>query len=98
MSKRKTNQQPIKEVFKDLLKIYGMEEKYTSAEIRGIYESFMGPAVAKQTKKIEFYNGILSIYLNSAVLKNEFSYGKDKIKKMINKELGQKAVKEVRIF
>lgn len=98
MSKRKANQQPLKEVFKDLLKIYGIEEKYTSAEIRGIYERMMGPAVCKQTEKLYFRGGVLTIILNSAVLRNEFSYSKDKLKKVINKELGKNAIKEVRIF
>jgi len=39
--------------------------------------------------------GILYVELTSAVLREELSYGKDKIIKMINEELRREIVREV---
>ena len=95
---RTSNEQPLKEVFENLLKIYRIEDKYHAAELEAMYKELMGPAVAKQTKQVYFNKGILSITLNSAVLKNELSYGRDKIRKLLNDKMGTEIIREVRIF
>ncbi|MEO1434926.1 MAG: hypothetical protein AAFV80_05275 [Bacteroidota bacterium] len=35
------------------------------------------------------------MYLESAALRQELSYGRDKIKKVLNEELGEEYIKEV---
>lgn len=98
MRKRKSNQQPLKEVFDDLIKIYGWDDQYTAAKISSIFSELMGKAVMNQTKSVRFSKGILYLNLTSSVLKNEFSYSKDKIKKLLNDELKSDIIKEVKVY
>jgi len=49
----------------------------------------MGPGVSNHTSSVKLQNKTLIIQLNSSVLREELSYGKDKIIKMMNEELGE---------
>ena len=98
MRKRKSNEQPLKEVFDELLKIYRIEGGYRGAEAIEAYKNVMGPAVANQTEDIRFYEGVLTIKLKSAALKNELSYAREKLVALINKQLEKDLVREIRIY
>lgn len=98
MKRKSEGIKPMKNVFGDLMKIYGMDHKFTELKVKEIWEEKMGAAIANKTNKIVLFNGILSIYLDSGVLKQEFSYAKEKIKNMMNENLGQKVIKKVEIY
>ena len=55
----------------------------------------MGETISKRTEKIIFKDEVLSIYLNSAPLKEELTYGREKIIQLLNQELGGNYIKEV---
>ena len=55
----------------------------------------MGPAIQKYTTAIKLQNDTLYVQLSSSVLREELSYGKEKIIKMLNKELGKDLVKKL---
>ena len=58
----------------------------------------MGPSVTKYTVSIEVEKRILFVKLSNAALKQELSYSKEKIRKMLNKEVGEEVITEVRIY
>ena len=53
----------------------------------------MGAGVASYTTEVKLQNGTLIICLSSSVLREELSYGKDKIVRMINEEMGEDLVR-----
>ena len=55
----------------------------------------MGNGVNNYTKTILLKGSTLYVELTSAVLREELSYGKQKIIKMINEELQQEVLKDV---
>jgi len=55
----------------------------------------MGAGVANYTDEVKIQNGTLIVRLSSSALREELSYGKDKIIKMINEELGEQLVKKL---
>jgi hypothetical protein len=55
----------------------------------------MGNGVNSYTKNILLKGNTLYVELSSSVLREELSYGKDKIIKLINDELRRDVVKEV---
>ena len=57
----------------------------------------MGPSVKKYTVKIEVEKRILFLNCNAA-LKQELSYAREKIKKMMNDEVGEEVLMDVRIY
>ena len=55
----------------------------------------MGENIQKYTYSVKFKRGILYIKLKSSVLKEELIFEKNKVIKLINKELGKEYVKDL---
>ena len=55
----------------------------------------MGPGVATHTTSVKLNNKTLIIQLKSSVLREELSYGKEKIIKMMNEELGEEVISKL---
>ena len=56
----------------------------------------MGENIDAYTKKISLQQDILVVKLTSSILRQELSYGKDKIIEMINESLGKDKVRDIR--
>lgn len=94
---RNNNEESLGAVIEKLLKAYGLEDGYVGAEIISLWEKMMGPAIARRTQKLELKNGVLIVQITSAALRQELSYGKEKIAEQINKQLGKRVVKSVEL-
>lgn len=92
---RNPNQQTIGEAIREFLKNFRLEDKITELKITDTWEKTMGPGIARYTQRISFKNNTLLIQLGSPALRQELSYGKSKIIKLINEALGTDEVKEI---
>ena len=63
--------------------------------VKDAWKSLMGNGVNSYTRNVVLKGSTLYVELTSAVLREELTYGKDKIIRMINEELGREVVKEV---
>ena len=95
---RRSKEQPIGEVIKELLKNYDIKSKFNEAHVITSWDKLMGPSVTKYTVKIEVEKRILFVKLSNAALKQELSYARQKIKKMLNDEVGEEVLLDVRIY
>ena len=95
---RRSKGQPIGEVIKELLKNYDITSKFNEAHIITSWDKLMGPSVTKYTVKIEVEKRILFVKLSNSALKQELSYAREKIKKMLNDEVGDEVLLDVRIY
>ena len=95
---RRSKGQPIGEVIKELLKNYDITSKFKEAHVITSWDKLMGPSVTKYTVKIEVEKRILFDKLSNAALKQELSYAREKIKKMLNDEVGEEVLLDVRIY
>ena len=95
---RRSKGQPIGEVIKELLKNYDITSKFNEAHVITSWDKLMGPSVTKFTVKIEVEKRILFVKLSNAALKQELSYAREKIKKMLNDEVGEEVLLDVRIY
>ena len=95
---RRSKGQPIGEVIKELLKNYDITPKFNEAHVITSWDKLMGPSVTKYTVKIEVEKRILFVKLSNAALKQELSYAREKIKKMLNDEVGEEVLLDVRIY
>ena len=95
---RRSKGQPIGEVIKELLKNYDITSKFNEAHVITSWDKLMGPSVTKYTVKIEVEKRILFVKLSNAALKQELSYAREKIKKMLNDEVGDEVLLDVRIY
>jgi predicted nucleic acid-binding Zn ribbon protein len=98
MAGRTYNNNSIGQIIKGILKDQGMEDRFKLAEIEKCYQEVMGPYIAKKTRKILVKGKTLIIYLDSGVLKEEFSFSKSKIPQLINEKLGEEAIDNVEIW
>lgn len=95
---RRSKGQPVGEVIKELLKNYDITSKFNEAHVITSWDKLMGPSVTKYTVKIEVEKRILFVKLSNAALKQELSYARQKIKKMLNDEVGEEVLLDVRIY
>ncbi len=92
---RNSNEESLKQVIEQLIKTYQLGDKLNEVRLLHSWERIMGEAISKRTSKINFKDQKLFIHLTSAPLKEELTYGKEKIKILLNEELGGDFIKEV---
>ena len=58
----------------------------------------MGENISVYTKEVSLQQDVLIVKLSSSVLRQELSYGKEKIVEMINKSLGGNKIQDIRFI
>ena len=89
------NEQSLKEVIQVFLKTYKLESKITEIRLIDSWEKVMGKTIAKHTTNLYINKKKLFITLDSAVLREELAYAKEKIIKILNDENGAGTVEEI---
>lgn len=83
----------------DLLKSFVDENKLNKGlnevKIRDVWNNQMGPAIEKYTTQIRLKNDVLYVQLSSSVLREELSYGKEKIIRIMNEEMGEDIINKL---
>ncbi|ELY2018635.1 DUF721 domain-containing protein [Flavobacterium psychrophilum] len=95
MAKRINNQSIVGDILNQIIKTNKLESGLNQVSVIDAWKNLMGNGVNNYTRSVSLRNNILYVELNSSVLREELSYGKDKIIKMINEELGKEVVKDV---
>ena len=95
MAKRLHNDSPIGDVLKEIISANKLQPGMDQVSVKDAWKNLMGNGVNTYTRAIALKGHTLYVELTSAVLREELSYGKDKIIKMINEEVGREVVKEV---
>ncbi len=65
--------------------------------IEQLWKEQMGNGVANYTDKIILKDNLLIVHLTSSVLREELSYGKEKIIRILNEALGETIIKKIRL-
>lgn len=84
----------------DLLKDFVDDNKLDKkgldqVKITEIWNCQMGPAIKKYTTGIILKNNTLFVQLSSSVLREELSYGREKIIKIMNDEMGKELIQKL---
>lgn len=87
MAKRFNEESPIGDVLKQFITQNKLEVGMDVVNVRDAWKNLMGNGVNNYTTEIQLKGSTLYVALSSAVLREELSYGKDKIIRMINEEL-----------
>jgi predicted nucleic acid-binding Zn ribbon protein len=88
----------VKEALERMVGNLKLKPKLDESRIRESWSTVMGKPIAKYTTKISLSKSRLYVEVNSAALKAELNYSRDKIKEVFNKELGGAVIKEVIIY
>jgi len=95
MAKRRNNESSVGDVLKEIIEANKLQPGIDQVAVKDAWKNLMGNGVNNYTKNILLKGNTLYVELSSAVLREELSYGKDKIIKMINEELRREVVTAV---
>jgi len=97
-SKRNTEFLPIKDLMHTVLQENKLQKGMDLIAIKEAWSSVMGNGVVSYTESIIYKNNTLIVKLTSSVLREELSYGKDKIITLINEKLNKVLIKNVKLL
>ena len=92
MAKRKAENTSISDVLKDFIQTNRLEKGLDKVDAKEAWQSVMGSAIVKYTTNLKLEGDTLYVQLSSSVLREELSYGKEKIIKLLNEELQKELI------
>ncbi len=92
---KRPSEQSLKQVLKDMVETYRLRARLNQTKIQNLWERLMGKTIAKYTRDIKLRKNKLYLTIESSSLKQELSFGKEKIAKLLNSELGEDCIDEV---
>lgn len=95
MAKRNNDNQPIEDILKEFVKTNNLQSGLDKVNVREAWANLMGNGVNNYTTGIELKHETLYVQLSSSVLREELSYGNEKIMKMLNESIGKEVVKKL---
>ena len=95
MAKRLSNESSISEVLQQFIQVNKLEAGMDKIDVEKAWKSLMGNGVNSYTQEVILKGTTLYVKLTSAVLREELSYGKQKIIAMLNEELRKEIVKDL---
>lgn len=98
MSKRETNKESVKEIIERYLEVYKMRDKLTAMDLEKAWPQIVGPSVARHTTEIKLQKNVLLLRFDSSIIKQELSFGKEKISKAVNEHFGKNIIQEVLLY
>ncbi|MBL7886901.1 MAG: DUF721 domain-containing protein [Flavobacterium sp.] len=95
MAKRLSNESSIADVLKEFIHVNKLEQGIDKIDVEQAWKKLMGNGVNAYTQDVILKGATLYVKLTSSTLREELSYGKQKIIAMLNEEIGKEVVKEL---
>jgi len=91
----KTNDRPLKDVVLEILKKYRLQDHLEETRLVGEWEKIAGKIIAAHTSGLYIKDGILFVKVDSAALRQELQYRKEKLIDILNKNAGKVLIREI---
>ncbi|MFC4269450.1 DUF721 domain-containing protein [Polaribacter marinivivus] len=95
MAKRENESYSIQDLMKSFIKENNLSKGMQKLKVEEAWNALMGKGVVNYTTSVRLQNKTLVVQLSSSVLREELSYGKEKIIKMLNEELGEQVISKL---
>jgi len=95
MAKRHNEHISIGDALREFVETNKLETGLNKVNVADAWNRLMGNGVNNYTASVQLERNILYVHLSSSVLREELSYGKEKIIKMLNEELGKDIIKKL---
>ncbi|MDN3665974.1 DUF721 domain-containing protein [Algibacter miyuki] len=95
MAKRNNENLSISDALKEFVETNRLEKGLDKVNVAEAWEKLMGNGVNNYTTSVALERETLYIQLSSSVLREELSYGKQKIIDLLNEELGKDIIKKL---
>lgn len=91
------NETTIGEALVKMLQTLNLEDDVKEIKIKEAIQTMFNASVLNNIPKITFKKGLLIIYVTSHALRQDLFFGRGKLIKRMNEELGQNWIKEIRL-
>ena len=98
MSKRTNDFISVKDVLQEMLQQNKLQKGIDQVNVKEAWQFVMGNGVSSYTDSVEMKGDTLIVRLSSATLREELSYGKEKIAKMMNENIGKTIINKVKLL
>ncbi|MBN4085215.1 DUF721 domain-containing protein [Flavobacteriaceae bacterium AH-315-B10] len=95
MSKRHNEHMSLSDALKEFVEINKLQSGLDRIEVHDSWVKLMGNGVNSYTTSVKLQRDTLYVQLSSSALREELSYGKEKIIKMLNEDLGKEVIKKL---
>jgi hypothetical protein len=92
MKKRMNENMKLNEALKSFVSTNKLQKGLDKVNVKDVWNEQMGPAIVKYTTAIKLDGSTLYIQLSSSVLREELSYGKERIVKILNEALSKELI------
>lgn len=93
--KRLREESSIQDVLKVIIQGNNLEAGIDNIDVRQAWINLLGPGIASYTTDVFLRRETLYVALTSPVVREELSYGKEKIIRMINEDLKREVIKDI---
>ena len=83
---------PMSEAISSWLKSNHLEDKLLISRINADWELMVGPVIARHTRSIRVENKVLHIMVDNAPLRQQLTYSKTQLVKLVNEKAGRQLV------
>lgn len=97
MSKRNSEFQSMQDLMKDVLQENNLQKGMDQIAVKEAWLEVMGQGVMTYTEAVELKKNVLVVRLTSSALREELSYGKEKIINMLNENLNKTIINTIKL-
>ncbi len=95
MAKRNNDNLPISDIIKEFVNVNHLQSGLDKVNVQEAWAQMMGNGVNNYTTAVQLERDTLYVQLSSSVLREELSYGKEKIISMLNESIGKELIKKL---
>ena len=92
---RRSDEKPLKAAIEEFLDTFHLRDKLNQAKVIQAWEKVVGEMVARNTSQLHIRNKVLYVKVNSAALRNELMFARNKIMSGLNKEAGATVIEDI---
>lgn len=94
-NKRANEEQSMKDLMEIFKSKHRLNPGLNKVDVENAWMTELGPAIKNYTNEVKFRNHTLTVHLSSSTLREELSYGKEKIIKTLNESLGRELISKL---
>lgn len=95
MAKRNNEHLPISDIIREFVDANHLQSGLDKVNVQDAWAQMMGNGVNNYTTAVQLERDTLYVQLSSSVLREELSYGKEKIISMLNESIGKEVIKKL---
>jgi predicted nucleic acid-binding Zn ribbon protein len=92
---RRNQTQSIGEVLREYIEAMSMRRKLKESRLEKQWEELLGKNAASLTRKLVMKDGVLYVYLNSSVLRNELLMMRETLIRRLNEMAGEELIHKI---